>query len=148
MTLTALALSLAFTAQQPAPDQTEEGCGYVPGSRQYVQTQVGVFFSDVPFIDDNYRAVRVGSEWRKSAQTPYSGAKDRAWFKDDSVLEIDGRRYRKYGFARILSFTDVQVTGEYDGIGVFAEAGTAGLTDVVYLPTRGGQCEFQPYEAV
>lgn len=149
MMLTALAFALAVSAQQPAPDQIEEGCGYIPGSRQYVRTEVGAFYGSTPaFVDERYRAVRVGSEWRNSDQSPYSGAEKKAWFKDGAVLEIGGRRYQKYGYPRILSFADVRVAGEYDSVGVFAEAGTTGLTEVVYLPTRGGQCEFQPYQAV
>ncbi|HEY0015420.1 MAG TPA: outer membrane beta-barrel protein [Longimicrobium sp.] len=67
-----------------------------------------------------------------------------AWYIQGDRITLDGRRYVKFGLPRVLGVNDVARTGEYQGVPVFAEAGTA-RPDVVYVAIRPG-CEFQPYQ--
>lgn len=73
---------------------------------------------------------------------PYaSGA---AWYVQNELITVGGRRFVKFGTPRVLGVNDVVRAGEYQGIPVFAEAGAA-RTEVLYVPVRPG-CEFQPYQ--
>ena len=77
-----------------------------------------------------------------AAAAPYaSGA---AWYIQNENITVQGRRFVKFGSSRVLGVNDVVRAGEYQGIPVFAEAGTA-RPDVVYVAVRPG-CEFQPYQ--
>jgi hypothetical protein len=77
-----------------------------------------------------------------AAAAPYaSGA---AWYIQNDQITVGGRRFVKFGTPRVLGVNDVVRAGEYQGIPVFAEAGTA-RPEVVYVPVRPG-CEFQPYQ--
>jgi Outer membrane protein beta-barrel domain len=77
-----------------------------------------------------------------AAAAPYaSGA---AWYIQNEHITVGGRRFVKFGMPRVLGVNDVVRADEYQGIPVFAEAGTA-RPDVVYVPVRPG-CEFQPYQ--
>lgn len=67
------------------------------------------------------------------------------WFINNEPITVNGRRYVKYGLPRVLGVSEVARAGEYMGVPVFAEAGAAGMTEVLYLPVRPG-CEFQPYQ--
>jgi hypothetical protein len=70
------------------------------------------------------------------------------WFVERDTISFRGRPYVQYGLTRVLGVNEVARVGEYDGVGVYADAqDTASAARIVYLPTRPG-CEFQPYEAV
>jgi hypothetical protein len=71
-------------------------------------------------------------------------AASRRWFVDSAPLLFAERRYVRYGLPRVLSVHEVEPTGEYDGVLLFAEARTEGPPDVLYVPVRAG-CVFQPY---
>ncbi|HEX8394195.1 MAG TPA: hypothetical protein VF665_17765 [Longimicrobium sp.] len=70
-----------------------------------------------------------------------------AWFINNEVVPVLGRRFVKYGMPRILGINDVVPAATYQGVRVFVEAGPTGAPEVVYLPVRSG-CEFQPYQLV
>jgi hypothetical protein len=76
-----------------------------------------------------------GSEYAASAK----------WYINNDVLTIRTKKFVKYGLPRILSTTDVVRAAEYQGVGVYVEAGIKGVPEVIYIPTRSG-CEFQPYQ--
>jgi hypothetical protein len=67
-----------------------------------------------------------------------------AWYIQGDRITVDGRRFVKFGLPRVLGVNDVARAGEYQGVPVFAQAGTA-RPDVVYVAIRPG-CEFQPYQ--
>jgi hypothetical protein len=68
-----------------------------------------------------------------------------SWFVNNEPIEIDGFRFVKYGLPRILGMLEVTRFTEYQGVGIYAEAGARGTPEVVYVPVRTG-CEFQPYQ--
>jgi hypothetical protein len=57
---------------------------------------------------------------------------------------FQGRRFVKYGLARVLGVNEVTRVGDHMGVPVFAEMGQT-RPDVIYVPVRPG-CEFQPYQ--
>jgi hypothetical protein len=67
------------------------------------------------------------------------------WYINNDVLTIRTKKFVKYGLPRILSTTDVVRAAEYQGVGVYIEAGIKGVPEVIYIPVRSG-CEFQPYQ--
>lgn len=67
-----------------------------------------------------------------------------AFFINNAPITVMNRRYVKYGLPRVVAPGEVTRTGEYEGVGVFTEAGIAGTPEVVYVPVRPG-CELQPY---
>jgi hypothetical protein len=77
---------------------------------------------------------------------PDKGYAGRAqWYVDNvPIVYRPGPRFIRYGVPRTLRPDEVTRIGEYDGVGVYGEAGWTGFHDVIYLPVRPG-CWFQPY---
>jgi hypothetical protein len=67
------------------------------------------------------------------------------WYINTEPIMVGDRRYVKYGLPRVLGTSEVTRVGDFQGVGVFAEAGATGTPEVVYVPVRTG-CEFQPYQ--
>jgi antitoxin component YwqK of YwqJK toxin-antitoxin module len=67
------------------------------------------------------------------------------WYINNEPVVLNGQRYVKYGLPRILYTNEVQKTSEYKQVGVYVEAGSKGIAEVIYIPVRRG-CEFQPYQ--
>lgn len=67
------------------------------------------------------------------------------WFAANEPIRFAGRVFVRYGDPRVLGIHELTPVGAYRVVTVFAEAGSAGAPDVVYLPVRPG-CEFQPYQ--
>lgn len=76
--------------------------------------------------------------------TAPSYAASAPWYVQGEAITSGGRRYVKFGVPRVLGVNEVARTGEYQGVLLFAEPGTA-APDVLYVPVRPG-CEFQPYQ--
>jgi len=72
-------------------------------------------------------------------------AANATWFINNEPITFNNRRYVKYGLPRVLGVSEVTRGGDYQGVGVFTEAGATGAPEVIYLPVRPG-CEFQPYQ--
>lgn len=72
-------------------------------------------------------------------------AASEAFFVNNEEIRVMDRTYVKFGLPRVVSPTDVARVGEFQGVGVFAEAGATTPPVVLYLPVRPG-CEFQPYQ--
>ncbi|HEU4886107.1 MAG TPA: hypothetical protein VFT45_27965 [Longimicrobium sp.] len=73
----------------------------------------------------------------------YAGAA--RWYVDNLAIAYQpGPRFIKYGLPRPLRPDQITRIGEYDGVGVYGEAGWTDFHDVIYLPVRPG-CWFQPY---
>ncbi len=72
-------------------------------------------------------------------------AEGQTWFVNNETVKFNGKPYVKYGLPRILGVTEIMKTGVYKGVGVYREAGTTGVAEVIYIPVRQG-CEFQPYQ--
>jgi hypothetical protein len=71
-------------------------------------------------------------------------AANAGWYIQGEPIMLDRRRYVKFGLARVLGVNEVTRVGEFQGVPVFAEAGTT-KPEVVYVAVRPG-CEFQPYQ--
>lgn len=69
------------------------------------------------------------------------------WYVNNETLAIKGKKFEKYGLPRILGVTELKRASEYKGVGIYVEAGTTGVPEVIYIPARSG-CEFQPYQLV
>jgi antitoxin component YwqK of YwqJK toxin-antitoxin module len=69
------------------------------------------------------------------------------WYINNEAIIVNGHKYVKYGFPRILSTTDIEKAVPYKGLWVYVETGLKGDAEVIYLPAKRG-CEFQPYEQV
>jgi antitoxin component YwqK of YwqJK toxin-antitoxin module len=70
-------------------------------------------------------------------------AKSTTWFVNTDTIDVNGTRYSRYGFPRILRVTDITKNTSYKQLGVYVEAGTK-TAEVIYIPSQRG-CEFQPY---
>ncbi|MDP9349117.1 MAG: hypothetical protein M3P24_08255 [Gemmatimonadota bacterium] len=68
-----------------------------------------------------------------------------AWFINNEPVTFNGQRYVRFGLPRVIGTTEVTRIGEFQGTGIYAEAGATGTSDVIYIPVRPG-CEFQPYQ--
>jgi len=77
------------------------------------------------------------------ATTGYAGGA--TWYINNEPITINRRRYVRFGLPRVVGVNELTRTGEYQGVGVFTEAGATGTPDVIYIPVRPG-CEFQPYQ--
>lgn len=82
------------------------------------------------------------AEAHPATAAPYAAGA--AWYIQDALITVDGRRFVKYGLPRVLAAGEVTRLGEHQGVPVFAEVG-APRPQVVYVPVRPG-CEFQPYQ--
>ena len=69
-----------------------------------------------------------------------------AWYRRSELITLASGPYVKRGLPIVLGTTDVVPVSTFHGVTVFA-APSANLRrpDVVYIPTRPGPCEFQPY---
>lgn len=72
----------------------------------------------------------------------YAGGE--AWFARDSVITVQGARYRKLGLARLVGLHEISLHATYRGVPVFKELGTEGTPNHLYVPVRAS-CEVQPY---
>lgn len=68
-----------------------------------------------------------------------------AWYVDNEVIDIDGRRHVRYGLPRVLGVHELTRVGEYRGVPVFVETGADARTGIKYVPVRPG-CHFQIYD--
>ena len=66
------------------------------------------------------------------------------WYINNEPIEVNGRRYVKYGLPRILGVNEVTRIAHYQQALVFSEPGMGATPEVVYVAVRQG-CEFQPY---
>ena len=80
-----------------------------------------------------------------SVQTTGEYAGGAPWFINNEPITFGGRRYVKYGLPRVVGVTELGRVGDYQGVGVFGEAGGMEPREVIYVPVRPG-CEFQPYQ--
>lgn len=88
-------------------------------------------YQGVPFA----QAFPSGREYAEAAQ----------WYVDNMpIVYQPGPRFIRYGLPRLLKPEQITRIGEYDGVGVYGEAGWTQFHDVIYLPVRPG-CWFQPY---
>jgi hypothetical protein len=91
--------------------------------------------------DTTYQGRRFNEAY--PATTGYAGGA--TWYINTEPIMVNGRRYVKYGLPRVLGVNEVTRVGEFQGVSVFAEAGSTTAPEVVYVPVRTG-CEFQPYQ--
>lgn len=75
----------------------------------------------------------------------YAGGTD--WFINNEKISGKGKSYVKYGLPRVLGVSEITRISEYKGVGVYAESGSSGVPEVIYIPVKSG-CEFQPYQVV
>lgn len=78
------------------------------------------------------------------ASTGNEYAASATWYISHEPIMVLNKSFVKYGLPRVLGTTEISRINEYKGIGVYAETGTQGLPEVIYIPVRSG-CEFQPY---
>lgn len=67
------------------------------------------------------------------------------WYINHEMLPFHGRRLAKYGLVFTIPRDLLRRVGEFRGMPLFAEAGTSGVPDVVYVFVRPG-CVFQSYQ--
>jgi hypothetical protein len=146
MIITALALTAALQTH-PGPDaqpvKLDIGCGYSPGAGMMFPILVGDFKDDATGFRG--RAYATMSGWGPLADTPFSAAADRDWYRENTPLTVGGRQYVKYGLPRPLGRTDVVWFAEHDGVVVAAEPGQT-APEVVYVLVTPEDCGFQPYQ--
>lgn len=146
MILAALVLAGALQTH-PGPDaepvKLDLGCGYTSGAGMMFPILVGDF--DDAATGFRGRAYATMGGWGGLEDTPFSGAADRDWYRQDASLTVGGRQYAKYGLPRVLARTDVVWFAEHDGVAVAAEPGQA-EPEVVYVLVNPGDCDFQPYQ--
>ncbi len=78
--------------------------------------------------------------------TPPEYAAGAEFFLNSDPIRFMDRRYVRLGLPRRVRPSQVTRIGEYQGVGIFGEAGVPTPPDVLYIPIRPG-CEFQPYES-
>jgi hypothetical protein len=96
-------------------------------------------------VTAQYNTQTGDTTWTGGAMPMAGYAAGAAWFINGEAVTVMGRRYVRYGLPRVLGINEVTRVAEYQGVPVFAEAGTAGTPEVLYVPVRPG-CEFQPYQ--
>jgi hypothetical protein len=87
------------------------------------------------------------------AQDPsHPGAGALGWYINNEEIAFKGRPFRKYGLPRVLTPSEVKPVERYKGGWIFRDffsiAGPPppdAELDIVYVPVRIQQCEFQPY---
>ncbi|HEU0015920.1 MAG TPA: hypothetical protein VFQ45_19740 [Longimicrobium sp.] len=120
----------------PVTTQTISVCVVTDGMLQNVSATYNTATGDTTVNGQPFSvAYPTGSQYAANA----------TWFINNDVIVVNGRRYAKYGLPRVLGTTEVSRTADYQGVGVFTEAGATGATEVIYIPVRPG-CEFQPYQ--
>ncbi len=72
-------------------------------------------------------------------------AANQSWYINNDPVVLNGHNYVKYGLPRILGVFEIEKSVAYKGLGIYREAGTTGLAEIIYIPVRPG-CEFQPYQ--
>lgn len=78
-------------------------------------------------------------------ETGYGYAATTSWYINNDPITVEGKQYVKYGLPRILGTMEVSAYSKVKDVTVFAEAGSKGTPEVIYIPVRSG-CEFQPYQ--
>ena len=87
---------------------------------------------------------RLFREVHPTTSPPYAGKAD--WYLRYEPVTFRGRTLTHYGLPRVLGTNEVERVGEFRGVPVFVERGTANdPITVLFLPVRTG-CEFQPYQ--
>lgn len=76
---------------------------------------------------------------------PTTFAQGESWYRNNEIIEFNGKKYSKYGLPRVLSADLVEVAGKYRKTDVYVEAGTKGVAEVLYIPVSK-DCQFQPYQ--
>lgn len=74
-------------------------------------------------------------------------AAEQDWYINNETIESKGNYYVKFGLPRILGVNEIVKSDTYKEVGVYIEAGSLGVAEVIYIPVRQG-CEFQPYQKV
>jgi hypothetical protein len=126
----------------PAPPETRlsardlQVCVLENGALRHVRVDYDTRTSDTTFN---------GRPFSEAYPETTGYAADASWFITNEPVPLNGRRYVKYGYPRVLGVTEITRVGEHQGVPVFAGAGATSATEVVYLPVRRG-CEFQPYQ--
>ncbi len=67
------------------------------------------------------------------------------WYLQSSEITFMDNTHVKYGVTRMITPSQLQRVGDFQGTPIFAESGTSSPWEVVYVPVRPG-CEFQPYQ--
>lgn len=66
------------------------------------------------------------------------------WYITADSVRVENRRYTRVGLPQVIEAGRLARAGEFQGVGVFAEAGAARPAGTVYLPLSPG-CVFQEY---
>ena len=147
----ALAVSPQDVQAPPEPDRIgDDGCGYRPDSGKLVPISYAVFYDDdlaPAFADENGYVYRTADGWGPLSDTPFTGARGRAWF-EEPTLTWNGVAYKKHGFPRVYGHGELAYRAEHDGVGVFesTEPPIHG-DDVIFVLVDPADCAFQPYSA-
>ena len=72
-------------------------------------------------------------------------ATDDGWYINNEPIELDGRKYVKYGLPRVLSRGDVGMLRSYKGAVLYYDI-AGKQNEVLYVLTDLAGCEFQPYQ--
>lgn len=75
------------------------------------------------------------------AQEIFAG--DEPWYENNEPITLEGYRYIKYGYPRVLDQSEVGWIGMHRAIRVYAERGSPPIPHVLYLPVAPGT--YQPY---
>ncbi|MGE0158633.1 MAG: PPC domain-containing protein [Gemmatimonadales bacterium] len=132
----ALALAAALFATPVAAQLTTIRVCVVQGTElREIEAQYNALTGDTTVAGRLFREVHpLGPDY----------AAGTTWYVDNDPIEIDGTPFVKYGLPRVLGVADLMSYVQHEGVVVFAETGTVGAPEVVYVPVRTG-CEFQPY---
>ena len=125
----------AVTPKQPAGERAEV-CVIVDGRLTSVPAVV-----DAATGDTLYQ----GRRFREAFQDTLPYAARQPWYVNSDVLTTDGLRWHKFGLSRLIGAHELSLVGEYEGVPIFAERGSSGNREIVYMPARPG-CDFHPYQ--
>ncbi|HEU0052669.1 MAG TPA: hypothetical protein VFQ39_05810 [Longimicrobium sp.] len=120
----------------PVTTQDINVCVIQSGSLTNVTAQYNTATGDTTYNGGSFSAAfPAGADYAAGA----------TWYINNDEITFNNRTYVKYGLPRVLGVTEVTRSGDYQGVGVFTEAGATGTPEVIYIPVRPG-CEFQPYQ--
>lgn len=130
--------TIPFSPPSPvASIRTIRFCAMQDGAPREVEYVYDVFTGDTMYNGRPYRESDLRLDSVFAAQLP--------WFTGSEPVMFGGYRYAKYSVPRILSPTEVQPAGRYQGVPVVVETGTTAPPEIIYMAVRFG-CEFQPYQ--
>lgn len=93
--------------------------------------------------------VMVGGERRSFASVHPASAPGYAagsgWYINNEAITVANRRYVRYGLPQVIAGNRLSHAGDFGGVVVFTETGSATPHAVLYMPLRPG-CEFQAYQ--